>query len=70
MNEQGAVVFGYFENGELHAAAELRKLGDTWGRGAEAAFSVEPGFQERGIATELMGESSAPHATAACTFSS
>jgi RimJ/RimL family protein N-acetyltransferase len=55
MNEQGAVVFGYFENGELHAAAELRKLGDTWGRGAEAAFSVEPGFQERGIATELMG---------------
>ena len=25
------------------------------GQGAEAAFSVEPGFQERGIATELMG---------------
>lgn len=51
----GAILFGYFENGEMHAAAELRKLGDNWGQEAEAAFSVEPGFQERGLGTELMG---------------
>jgi GNAT superfamily N-acetyltransferase len=55
VHEQGAVVFGYFEDGEMRAAAELRKLGETWGREAEAAFSVEPGFQEKGLGTELMG---------------
>ncbi len=55
MCDMGSIVFGYFDHHELHAAAELRKLGDTWGTEAEAAFSVEPGFQEKGIGTELMG---------------
>jgi GNAT superfamily N-acetyltransferase len=55
VNEQGAILFGYFEHGEMRAAAELRKLGETWGQEAEAAFSVEPGYQEKGIGTELMG---------------
>jgi GNAT superfamily N-acetyltransferase len=55
MADNGAIVFGYFEDNELRAAAELRKIGDKWGQEAEAAFSVELDFQQRGIATELMG---------------
>src|SRR6476646_6191013 len=55
MNEMGSIVFGYFEGGEVRAAAELRKLGDTWGKEAEAAFSVEKAFQERGLGSDLMG---------------
>ena len=55
MNEMGAIIYGYLEGGEVRAVAELKKLGDTWGQEAEAAFSVEPGYQEKGIGTELMG---------------
>lgn len=55
MTEMGSIVFGYFEDGEVRAAAELRKLGDTWGQEAEAAFSVEKAFQEKGLGSELMG---------------
>lgn len=51
----GGVVHGFFEDGKLHAAAELRKLGHGWGSEAEAAFSVEAAYQGRGIGTELMG---------------
>jgi len=55
MNEMGSIVYGYFIDEEVHATAELRKLSDTWGREAEAAFSVERAFQEKGIGSELMG---------------
>lgn len=55
MSEMGSIVFGYIVDGEVHAAAELRKLGDLWGNEAEAAFSVEKAYQEKGIGTELMG---------------
>ncbi len=55
LSEMGSVVYGYVVDGEIRAVAELRKLGDTWGREAEAAFSVEPGWQDRGIGSELMG---------------
>lgn len=55
MCEMGSVVFGFFDHGEVRAAAELRKLGDTWGKEAEAAFSVEKAYQEKGLGTELMG---------------
>jgi GNAT superfamily N-acetyltransferase len=55
MAHMGGIVYGYFEGSELRAAAELKKLGDTWGREAEAAFSVEQPLQEHGIGTELMG---------------
>ena len=41
MADMGGVVYGYFEGEEVRAAAELKKLGDVWGREAEAAFSVE-----------------------------
>ncbi len=40
MNEMGSVVYGYLENSDVRAAAELRKLSDVWGQEAEAAFSV------------------------------
>lgn len=56
MNELGSIVYGHLdETGEVRAAAELRKLGDTWGKEAEAAFSVEKAYQERGLGNELMG---------------
>jgi GNAT superfamily N-acetyltransferase len=55
MAEMGGVVYGYFDGEEVRAAAELKKLGDIWGREAEAAFSVERPLQEQGIGTELMG---------------
>lgn len=55
MSEMGSIVYGYFVDGEMRGAAELRKLGDVWGQEAEAAFSVEKAYQEKGIGTELMG---------------
>jgi GNAT superfamily N-acetyltransferase len=55
VTDLGSVVYAFFLDGEARAAAELRKLGDTWGREAEAAFSVEPAFQDQGIGTALMG---------------
>jgi RimJ/RimL family protein N-acetyltransferase len=55
MAEAGTTVFAYIEDGEVRAAAELKKLGDTWGREAEAAFSVESAYQDHGLGSELMG---------------
>lgn len=55
MTEMGGIVFAYIVDGEVRAVAELRKLSDTWGHEAEAAFSVEPDFQNLGIGNELMG---------------
>lgn len=55
MCEMGSVVYGYYVDGEVHAAAELRKLGDSWGPDAEAAFSVERNFQDKGVGSDLMG---------------
>lgn len=55
MNEMGSIVYGFFVDGEVHAAAELRRLEESWGPEAEAAFSVETPYQEKGIGTELMG---------------
>jgi len=55
MNDMGSIVFGYFVDGEIRAAAELRKLSDNWGVEAEAAFSVERAYQDQGIGSALMG---------------
>ncbi len=49
------VIYGYFLGGEMHAAAELRSIGDGWGAEAEAAFSVEPDYQDGGVGTDLLG---------------
>jgi RimJ/RimL family protein N-acetyltransferase len=55
MNDMGSIIFAYAEDGQVRAAAELRKLGDRWGTEAEAAFSVEQAYQDHGLGTELMG---------------
>jgi GNAT superfamily N-acetyltransferase len=55
MGDMGSIVYGFFVDGEVHAAAELRKLSDVWGQEAEAAFSVEATHQDQGIGSELMG---------------
>lgn len=55
MGDMGSIVYAYVVDGEVRGAAELKKLGDTWGREAEAAFSVEVAYQEHGVGTELMG---------------
>lgn len=55
MSDTGSTVFAYIEDGEVRATAELKKLGDVWGREAEAAFSVEAPYQDHGLGTDLMG---------------
>ncbi len=52
--DQGVVVYIYALDGVVRAAAELRRMGSAWGETAEAAFSVESAFSNRGLATELM----------------
>ncbi len=41
MAELGSIVYSFTLDGRVRAAAELRRLGDSWGEEAEAAFSVE-----------------------------
>jgi len=53
--EVETVIYGCFIDDVLRGVSELRPLGEGWGGMAEAAFSVEPGFQDIGIASELMG---------------
>lgn len=55
MTEYGSVVYGYLVDGKVRGAAELRRLGDSWGEEAEAAFSVEKAYQDQGIGSDLMG---------------
>jgi len=50
-----AIVFGWFVDGAIHAAAELHPIGGPLGGLAEAAFSVEEGFQDSGVGTALLG---------------
>ena len=51
----GAITFGYFVDGDVCAAAELKCPAGASKRTAEAAFSVERQYANQGIATELMG---------------
>lgn len=48
-----SVAHGYFVDGILRGVAELRGFRGVNGGEAEAAFSVEKDFQNRGIGTEL-----------------
>ena len=50
----GVVVYGFFVDGVLHGAAELRALGPTFGHEAEAAFSVEHPWQSQGVGSLLL----------------
>jgi RimJ/RimL family protein N-acetyltransferase len=53
--EPGAVVFGYVEDGLVRGAAELHPVDLADESTAEAAFSVEPDFRQRGLGTVLFG---------------
>jgi RimJ/RimL family protein N-acetyltransferase len=55
LGDTKCIVYGYYVDGEIHAAAEMRMLSDSWRADAEGAFSVEPAHQNQGIGTELLG---------------
>jgi GNAT superfamily N-acetyltransferase len=49
------VIYGYYVDGVLRGAGELRSVGNNIiGGSVEAAFSVEQGWRRRGVGTELM----------------
>lgn len=50
-----AVVHGFFVDGVLRGAAELRPLGPGFAREAEAAFSIEAPWQSHGVGSTLLG---------------
>jgi GNAT superfamily N-acetyltransferase len=52
--EAGVVVYGYFVDGILRGAAELRPMGSIFSREGEAAFSIEQPWQSHGIGTMLL----------------
>lgn len=52
--ELGVVVHGFFVDGVLRGAAELRRNGSMLTREAEAAFSIEQEWQSLGVGTALL----------------
>jgi GNAT superfamily N-acetyltransferase len=48
------VVHGFFVDGILRGAAELRPLGPAFAREAEAAFSIEAPWQSHGVGSVLL----------------
>lgn len=50
----GVVIHGFFVDGILRGAAELRHIGDMFSRQAEAAFSIEQEWQSHGVGTALL----------------
>lgn len=53
-SETGVVVHGFFVEGALRGAAELRRIGSVFSAEAEAAFSIEQPWQSHGVGTELL----------------
>ena len=49
-----AAVHGFFVDGTLRGAAELRPLGPAFAREAEAAFSIETAWQSHGVGSALL----------------
>lgn len=50
------VIYGYYVDGEMRGAGELRSVGNNiLGGSVEAAFSVEKPWRRRGVGSELMG---------------
>ena len=49
-----AVIHGFFVNGTMRGAAELRKIGHPLGAEAEAAFSIERPWQSHGVGSALL----------------
>ncbi len=50
----GVVVHGFFVDGIMRGAAELRPLGTLFKHEAEAAFSIEHDWQSHGVGTVLL----------------
>ena len=48
------VVHGFFVDGVLRGAAELRTIGSVFARDGEAAFSIEQPWQSHGVGTALL----------------
>ena len=48
------VVHGFFVDGTLRGAAELRHIGPMFSRTAEAAFSIEKPWQSHGVGSALL----------------
>ncbi len=53
-NEPGVIVHGFFIDGTLRGAAELRSHGSMFSREGEAAFSIEQPWQSHGVGTILL----------------
>jgi GNAT superfamily N-acetyltransferase len=53
-NGLGVVVHGFFVDGVLRGAAELRPYGAVFAREGEAAFSIEQPWQSHGVGTVLL----------------
>jgi len=53
-NELGVVVHGFFVDGVLRGAAELRPFGSVFAHEGEAAFSIEQPWQSHGVGTALL----------------
>jgi GNAT superfamily N-acetyltransferase len=49
-----AVIYGFFVDGALRGAGELRALGSAFAEEAEAAFSIEKPWQSHGVGTALL----------------
>jgi GNAT superfamily N-acetyltransferase len=49
-----AIIHGFFIDGVLRGAAELRPLGSGFAHEAEAAFSIEKPWQSHGVGSELL----------------
>ena len=49
-----AVIHGFFVDGTLRGAGELRRLGTRFAEEAEVAFSIEKPWQSHGVGTALL----------------
>jgi GNAT superfamily N-acetyltransferase len=51
---RGAVVYGFFVDATLRGAAELRPIGSSLGKRADASLSVEKPWQSHGVGSALL----------------
>jgi len=54
IGEWDSIIHAFVVGGEVRAAAELRRFGSQWSGEAEAAFSVETVYQNKGVGSELL----------------
>lgn len=54
ISDFGVIVYGFFVDGVLRGAGELRPVGPLFSHEAEAAFSIEKDWQSHGVGTALL----------------